>query len=153
MSVPQDPSCSHSYGYTSFSPLPPWPKLLATTYLFSTSITKSRILDKWSQTVCILVCKASFTQRNYFETIYLRHLYCGGGNGNPLQYSCLENPMDQGVWWTTVCRVAKSRTWLGDWAHLYCACINYSILLSLSVHWMDIPQFVNLSADEHLECF
>ena len=26
----------------------------------------------------------------------------GGGNGNPLQYSCLENPMDRGVWWTMV---------------------------------------------------
>ena len=26
----------------------------------------------------------------------------GGGNGNPFQYSCLKNPMDRGVWWTTV---------------------------------------------------
>ena len=26
----------------------------------------------------------------------------GGGNGNPLQYSCLENPMDRGTWWATV---------------------------------------------------
>ena len=26
----------------------------------------------------------------------------GGGNGNPLQYSCLENPMDEGAWWATV---------------------------------------------------
>ena len=34
----------------------------------------------------------------------------GEGNGNPLQYSCLENPMDKGAWWTTVHRVAKSRT-------------------------------------------
>ena len=29
----------------------------------------------------------------------------GEGNGNPLQYSCLENPMDRGTWWTTVHRV------------------------------------------------
>ena len=34
----------------------------------------------------------------------------GGGNGNPLQYSCLENPMDRGAWWATVHRVAESRT-------------------------------------------
>ena len=34
----------------------------------------------------------------------------GGGNGNPLQYSCLENPMDRGAWWATVHGVAKSRT-------------------------------------------
>ena len=34
----------------------------------------------------------------------------GGGNGNPLQYSCLENPMDRVAWWTTVHGVAKSQT-------------------------------------------
>ena len=31
----------------------------------------------------------------------------GGGNGNPLQCSCLENPMDRGTWWATVCGVAE----------------------------------------------
>ena len=31
----------------------------------------------------------------------------GGGNGNPLQYSCLKNPMDRGTWWATVQRVTK----------------------------------------------
>ena len=36
----------------------------------------------------------------------------GGGNGNPLQYSCLENPMERGTWWATVHGVTKSRTWL-----------------------------------------
>ena len=35
----------------------------------------------------------------------------GEGNGNPLQYSCLENPMDRGAWWATVHGVAKS--WIG----------------------------------------
>ena len=38
----------------------------------------------------------------------------GEGNGNPLQYSCLENPMDGGAWWATVHVVAKSRTRLSD---------------------------------------
>ena len=38
----------------------------------------------------------------------------GEGNGNPLQYSCLENSMDGGAWWATVRGVAKSRTWLSD---------------------------------------
>ena len=36
----------------------------------------------------------------------------GGGHGNPLQYSCLENPMDRGAWWAIVHRVAQSRTQL-----------------------------------------
>ena len=34
----------------------------------------------------------------------------GGGNGNPLQPSCLENPTDRAAWWATVRRVAKSQT-------------------------------------------
>ena len=34
----------------------------------------------------------------------------GGGFGNPLQYSCLENPMDRGAWWATVHGVTKSQT-------------------------------------------
>ena len=33
----------------------------------------------------------------------------GGGHGNPLQYSCLENPMDRGAWWPIVHGVTKSR--------------------------------------------
>ena len=36
----------------------------------------------------------------------------GERNGNPLQYSCLRNPMDRGAWWATVHRVAKSQTQL-----------------------------------------
>ena len=40
--------------------------------------------------------------------------YPGGGNGNPLQYSCLENPMDRGAWRATVHGVTKSWTGLSD---------------------------------------
>ena len=36
----------------------------------------------------------------------------GGGHGNPLQYSCLENPMDRGAWQATVHRVTESQTQL-----------------------------------------
>ena len=38
----------------------------------------------------------------------------GEGNGNPLQYSCLQNPVDGGAWWAIVHRVTKSQTWLND---------------------------------------
>ena len=38
----------------------------------------------------------------------------GEGNGNPLQFSCLENPMDRGAWWATVHGVAKRQTRLSD---------------------------------------
>ena len=43
----------------------------------------------------------------------------GVGNGNPLQYSCLENSMDRGVWWATVHGVAKSQIWLSTCVHTH----------------------------------
>ena len=43
----------------------------------------------------------------------------GEGNGNPLQYSCLENPMDGGAWWATVHGVTKSRTRLSDFTFTF----------------------------------
>ena len=39
----------------------------------------------------------------------------GEGNGNPFQYSCLENPMDRGAWWATVHGVAKSLVGYSPW--------------------------------------
>ena len=42
----------------------------------------------------------------------------GEENGNPLQCSCLENPMDGGAWWATVHGVTKSQTRLSDFAFL-----------------------------------
>ena len=41
----------------------------------------------------------------------------GRGNGNPLQYSCLENSKDRGAWWVTVHAAAKRWTWLSNWGH------------------------------------
>ena len=38
--------------------------------------------------------------------------FSGGGNGNPLQYSCLENSVDRGAWWAAVHGVAQSQTGL-----------------------------------------
>ena len=50
-------------------------------------------------------------------------LLSGEGNGTPLQYSCLENPMDGGAWWAAVHGVMKSKTQLT------------SLLLFTSMHW------------------
>ena len=43
----------------------------------------------------------------------------GEGNGNPLQYSCLETPMDRGAWWATVHGVTKSLTRLSDFTFTF----------------------------------
>ena len=42
----------------------------------------------------------------------------GEGNGNPLQYSCLKNPMDGGAWWDTVHGVAKRQKQLSDFTFI-----------------------------------
>ena len=41
----------------------------------------------------------------------------GGGNGNPFQHSCLDDPINRGVWWARVHGVTKSWTRLSTWAH------------------------------------
>ena len=62
----------------------------------------------------------------------------GEGNGNPLQYSCLENPMDRGAWWATVHGVTKSRTRLSDFTSLQpsfliiCCVCSYPFTVSFS---------------------
>ena len=63
----------------------------------------------------------------------------GGGHGNPLQYSCLENPMDRRAWQPMVHRVKKSQTWLkqlssqaqhwGKTSVLRCCCSHCYIML------------------------
>ena len=50
-----------------------------------------------------------------------RSISNGEGNGNPLQYSCLENPMDWGAWWAAVYGVAKSRTRLKQLSSSSCS--------------------------------
>ena len=57
------------------------------------SIGSHRVGHGWSDLACVHAC-------------------IGEGNGNPLQYSCLENPVDRGAWWAAVHRVAQSQTWL-----------------------------------------
>ena len=53
----------------------------------------------------------------------------GEGNGNPLQFSCLENPMDGGGWWATVHGVAKSQTRLSDFTFTFHVYVKPSLLV------------------------
>ena len=60
----------------------------------------------------------------------------GGGRGNPLQFSCLENPMDRDAWWATVHRVAKSQTRLkrlSTHAHTHSVRRSQSTIVYLSL--------------------
>ena len=59
---------------------------------------------------CKTRCSPKGLQKNQFdEKTQGRD---GEGNGTPLQYSCLENPVDRGAWWAAVHRVAQSQTHL-----------------------------------------
>ena len=69
--------------------------------------------------------------------------YPGGGLGNPLQYSCPENPMNRGTWQATVHRVTKSQTWL-KWLNTH-TCMQHSryppvergsyLFLNMTFYW------------------
>ena len=52
----------------------------------------------------------------------------GGENGNPLQYSCLENPMDGGAWWATVHGIAESQTRLSNFTSVQFTSLHKSQL-------------------------
>ena len=53
-------------------------------------------------------------RHDWATSLYFSLSCTGEGNGNPLQYSCLENPMDGGAWWAAAHGVVKSRTRLSD---------------------------------------
>ena len=62
----------------------------------------------------------------------------GGGHGNPLQYSCLENPVDRGAWRATVLGVTKSQTRLSN-SHTHTHTIELTLIHPACEHW---PFFV-----------
>ena len=59
----------------------------------------------------------------------------GEGNGNPLQYSCLENSMNGGAWWATVHGVTKSRTWLSYFTFFFSFTAQPSSLWLIKQWW------------------
>ena len=59
----------------------------------------------------------SYYHRIYFDTKYV--IMSREGNGTPLQYTCLENPMDEGAWWAAVHGVARSWTRLSDFTFTF----------------------------------
>ena len=66
----------------------------------------------------------TYSEIMYFLFFIFFHFFNREGNGTPLQYSCLENPMNGGAWWAAVHGVAKSRTRLSDFTHFSLSCIG-----------------------------
>ena len=91
----------------------------------------NRIVALFCQSPRIFQIKTVFVQLNFVSFLQQPRnikmspnkpglkLQIGEGNGTPLQYSCLENPMDGGAWWATGHGVPKSRTRLSDFSTLH----------------------------------
>ena len=56
---------------------------------------------------------------SFLKSLLVSSIYFGEGNGTPIQYSCLENPMDGGAWWAAVHGVARSQTRLSDFTFTF----------------------------------
>ena len=84
--------------------------------LFSFSSKKKRdtvgYMVNWASQVALVVKNVTANAEDLRDTGSILRLgrFPGGGHGNPVQYSCLENPMDRGAWHATVQGVAKSQT-------------------------------------------
>ena len=74
----------------------------------------------------------------------------GERNGNPLQYSCLRNPMDRGAWWSTSHRVSKSQTPLSThaWSQVWSPSQGTSVMLRTWTSLKKLPWSVKLKAEE-----
>ena len=74
----------------------------------------------WIISAVLLHRNQKWGNLNWNFGLFVSHENHQRGNGTPLQYSCLENPMDRGAWWAAAHGVAKSRTWLNDFTFTFC---------------------------------
>ena len=99
-------------------------------YLRSLISPKWKFYFKWKirlyHSRWFLPCFRIVLQLILFSLSFLKYIECScrEGNGTPLQYSCLENPMDRGAWWAAVHGITKSQH---DWAT--------SLSLFTFMHW------------------
>ena len=82
------------------------------------SIGSHRVGQDWSDLACKQILKVCYAYA------------IGEGSGTPLQYSCLENPMDGGAWWAAVHGVAESWTWLSDFTFTF----HFHALKEMATH-------------------
>ena len=83
-------------------------------------------LSFWFTSLIMIISKPTHVAANSITSFFF-----GEENGNPLQYSCLENPMDGGAWWAAVYGVAKSRNRLKQLTHTHTHTHSFSWLSSI----------------------
>ena len=93
---------------------------------FFVSIHVNHFMARDDSPCASVISKCMLWVRGLVSLWVLRHFFSlissllyGEGDGTPLQYSCLENPMDRGAWWAAVHGVTKSRTRLSDFTFTF----------------------------------
>ena len=81
------------------------------------NIILSKIENKVQVTLCFYLSEVE--KKEYKSLLYMSIIYIGEGNGTPLQYSCLENPMDGGAQEAAVHGVTESRTRLSNFTFTF----------------------------------
>ena len=84
--------------------------------------------------------KESACNAGYLGLIPVSERSPGGGHGNPLQYSCLESPIDRGAWWVAVHGLTQSWTWLSKW-HFHFHFLQISTQLEVGKWWQMLGGF------------
>ena len=94
--------------------------MLLKTTLFHSFLWLGNIMF-WASQVALVVKNLPVNAGNLRDSSWIpgSRRTPGGEHGNPLQYSCLGNPMDREAWWATAHGVTKSRTWLSTQAHSF----------------------------------
>ena len=90
---------------------------------YSLLLTTLIVFPSWGEQledfpVSFVATETDCGQSSSRETVSFQS-WLAEGNGAPLQYSCLENPMDRGAWWAAVHGVTKSRTRLSDFTFTF----------------------------------
>ena len=125
-----------------------WPKYWSFSFRISPSNEYSGLISyriDWFDLHAVQENLKSLLQHHNLTALILRHSTffmvhltswwsSGEGNGNPLQYSCLENPMPEGAWWATVHEVAKNWTWLGTFTSTF-SLLYGPFLTSIHGYW------------------
>ena len=113
-----------------------------------TSFSKTFKIIKSFKITFVLIRSIQTQILNQSSSIYFYiyfSLISGEGNGNPLQYSCLENPMDGGAWQATVHGVAKSWTRLSDFtSFLYTLHLYQESYVSRTQVITEYPTYIHL---------
>ena len=109
------------------------------------AVKKIKLAKMREMVVTVATLFEPFYLPNIYNLCYVLGLLFGEGNGTPLRYSCLANPMHRGAWWAALHGVAKSQTRLSDFPftfHFHALekeMATHSSILAWKIPWREEP--------------